>query len=109
MLPYSEACERNRGPILEVLREAFADRRRVVELGAGTGQHAVHFARNLRHLSWQPTDRGEYLDGLAARIAAEGPMLSMANLRTFLLGDSAILFKMNPGTMQWSGLRQLLI
>lgn len=38
-----------------------------------------------------------------ARIAAEGPMLSMANLRTFLLGDSAILFKMNPGTMQWSG------
>lgn len=73
MLPYSEACERNSGPILEVLREAFADRRRVVEIGAGTGQHAVHFARNLPHLTWQPTDRVEYLDGLAARIASEGP------------------------------------
>jgi SAM-dependent methyltransferase len=73
MLPYSEACERNRGPILEVLREAFADRRRVVEIGAGTGQHAVHFARNLSQLAWQPTDRAEYLAGLAARIAAEGP------------------------------------
>lgn len=73
MLPYSEACERNRGPILEVLRETFADRRRVVEIGAGTGQHAVHFARNLTHLTWQPTDRVEYLEGLAARIAAEGP------------------------------------
>jgi SAM-dependent methyltransferase len=73
MLPYSEACERNRGPILEVLREAFADRRRVVEIGAGTGQHAVHFARNLPQLAWQPTDRAEYLAGLAARIAAEGP------------------------------------
>jgi SAM-dependent methyltransferase len=72
MLPYSEACERNRGPILAVLREAFADRRRVVEVGAGTGQHAVHFAQNLPHLAWQPTDRAEYLAGLGARIAAEG-------------------------------------
>jgi SAM-dependent methyltransferase len=73
MLPYSEACERNKGPILEVLREAFGDRRRVVEIGAGTGQHAVHFTRNLPHLAWQPTDRPEHLAGLAARIAAEGP------------------------------------
>jgi len=72
LLPFSEACERNRAPILEVLREAFADRSHVVEIGAGTGQHAVHFARYLPHLSWQPTDRSEYLPGLAARIAAEG-------------------------------------
>ena len=73
MLPFSDACERNKDPILEVLRSAFADRRRVVEIGAGTGQHAVHFARQLPHLQWQPTDRAEYLPGLAARIAAEGP------------------------------------
>ena len=73
MLPFSEACERNKEPILAVLREAFADRRRVVEIGAGTGQHAVHFARHLPHLEWQPTDRAEWLEGLAARVAAEGP------------------------------------
>lgn len=73
MLPFSDASERNKEPILGVLREAFADRRRVVEIGAGTGQHAVHFARHLPHLAWQPTDRAEYLEGLAARIAAEGP------------------------------------
>jgi SAM-dependent methyltransferase len=73
LLPYSDACERNKGPILEVLRAAFADCRRVVEIGAGTGQHAVHFARHLPHLTWQPTDREEYLADLAARIAAEGP------------------------------------
>jgi hypothetical protein len=72
LLPFSESCERNKAPILEVLREVFADRSHVVEIGAGTGQHAVHFARLLPHLSWQPTDRGEYLPGLAARIAAEG-------------------------------------
>jgi cyclopropane fatty-acyl-phospholipid synthase-like methyltransferase len=71
-LPFSEACERNKAPILAVLREVFAGRTRVVEIGSGTGQHAVHFARHLPHLSWQPTDRREYLTGLAARIEAEG-------------------------------------
>lgn len=73
MLPFSEACERNKEPILAVLREAFADRRRVVEIGAGTGQHAVHFSRHLPRVAWQPTDRAEWLEGLAARVAAEGP------------------------------------
>lgn len=73
MLPFSDACERNKGPILEVLRTAFAGCARVVEIGAGTGQHAVHFARHLPHLSWQPTDRAEYLADLALRITAEGP------------------------------------
>ena len=72
-LPFSDACERNKGPILAVLRDAFAGRTRVVEIGAGTGQHAVHFARHLPQLEWQPTDRAEHLPGLAARIAAEGP------------------------------------
>ena len=73
MLPFSEACERNKEPILAVLREAFAERRRVVEIGAGTGQHAVHLARHLPQVAWQPTDRAEWLEGLGARVAAEGP------------------------------------
>lgn len=72
-LPFSDACERNKDPILAELREAFAGCARVIEIGAGTGQHAVHFARHLPHLAWQPTDRAEDLDGLAARIASEGP------------------------------------
>jgi len=73
MLPFSAACERNKQPILEKLRGALGRQRRVVEIGAGTGQHAVHFARGLPQLEWQPTDRAEYLPGLAARVAAEGP------------------------------------
>jgi SAM-dependent methyltransferase len=72
MLPFSEACERNKGPILEVLHTLFARCSSVVEIGSGTGQHAVHFARQLPHLAWQPTDRGEYLPGLAARIGQQG-------------------------------------
>jgi len=73
MLPFSEACERNKGPILEILTGAFAGSTRVLEIGSGTGQHAVHFASGLPHLAWQPSDRAGYLPGLAARIAEEGP------------------------------------
>lgn len=82
-LPFSEACERNKGPILAILSGALAGRRRVLEVGAGTGQHAVHFARHLPDVDWQPTDRAANLAALAARIAAEGP----PNLRAPLALD----------------------
>jgi cyclopropane fatty-acyl-phospholipid synthase-like methyltransferase len=72
MLPFSEACERNQGPILEVLRRSFANRSQVLEIGSGTGQHAVHFAAHLTHLTWHPTERLSQLPDLAARIHAEG-------------------------------------
>ncbi|MFN3593716.1 MAG: DUF938 domain-containing protein [Thiobacillaceae bacterium] len=62
--PYAPACERNRDPILAVLREHFADRRQVLEIGSGTGQHAVHFAAALPHLTWQTSDRPENLPGI---------------------------------------------
>jgi cyclopropane fatty-acyl-phospholipid synthase-like methyltransferase len=55
-----------------MLRDELAGSTRVLEIGSGTGQHAVHFARNLPHLVWQPTDRADYLPDLAARIAEEG-------------------------------------
>lgn len=64
--PFSAACERNRDPILAVLRDAFADRRRVLEIGSGTGQHAVYFAAALPHLAWQTSERAEALPGLQA-------------------------------------------
>ena len=72
MLPVSDACERNKEPILSVLRSCFADRRHVLEIGSGTGQHAVHFARHLPHLDWHPTEQLSYLPDLAARIRMEG-------------------------------------
>jgi SAM-dependent methyltransferase len=73
MLPFSEACERNKAPILEVLRGAFADRTRVLEIGSGTGQHAVHFATHLTHLAWYPTEQLAYLPDLGSRVRLEGP------------------------------------
>jgi len=72
MMPFSEACERNKGPILDVLRSVFADRSNVLEIGSGTGQHAVHFAAHLEHVTWHPTERLGGLPELTARIQAEG-------------------------------------
>jgi cyclopropane fatty-acyl-phospholipid synthase-like methyltransferase len=72
MLPFSEACERNKAPILEVLRVAYADRTQVLEIGSGTGQHAVHFAAHLTHLTWHPTEQLAYLADLASRVKLEG-------------------------------------
>ena len=67
--PFAPACERNREPILAVLRDHLADTRDVLELGSGTGQHAVHFARHLPHLRWQTSDRAEMLAGIALWLA----------------------------------------
>lgn len=64
MKPWSEACERNREPILGVLREAFAAARDVLEIGSGTGQHAVYFAQALPHLTWHTSDRAEHHAGI---------------------------------------------
>jgi|HubBroStandDraft_4_1064222.scaffolds.fasta_scaffold47860_2 cyclopropane fatty-acyl-phospholipid synthase-like methyltransferase len=62
--PHAPACDRNREPILAVLRRHFTDRRRVLEIGSGTGQHAVHFAAALPGLSWQTSDIEENLPGI---------------------------------------------
>jgi len=62
--PHAPATERNREPILGVLRAHFTDRRRVLEIGSGTGQHAVHFAKALPNLMWQSSDRADYLPGI---------------------------------------------
>ena len=55
--PYSQACENNKHPILEQLQRLLSSATSVLEIGSGTGQHAVHFAKALPHLQWQTSDR----------------------------------------------------
>ncbi|MCG9696814.1 DUF938 domain-containing protein [Shewanella sp. Isolate11] len=71
-LPFSQASENNKHAILEVLQASFANKNHILEIGSGTGQHAVHFAKHLSHLQWQPSDQQEYIESLAIRIALEG-------------------------------------
>lgn len=64
MKPYSEACERNREPILAILRRVLKDARKVIEIGSGTGQHAAYFAPALPHLVWVASDVAAHLPGI---------------------------------------------
>lgn len=55
-LPFSQACENNKKPILKVLKQELDDYHYVFEVGSGTGQHSVYFAPRLSHLQWQTSD-----------------------------------------------------
>ena len=71
-LPFSQACENNKQPILEVLRRHLQAGDEVLEIGSGTGQHAVCFVEQLDAVVWQPSDRRLGLGGLAERVVRIG-------------------------------------
>lgn len=78
----SPSVARNRDPILEVLRQVLPRAGKVLEIASGTGEHAVHFAAALPHLTWQPTDQDEYaLSSIAAHRATSGLPNLLAPLR----------------------------
>jgi cyclopropane fatty-acyl-phospholipid synthase-like methyltransferase len=83
MKQFSEACEENKQPILAVLEKEFAGCHSVLEIGSGTGQHAVFFASQLPHISWQPSD----LPASHASINAWCAESPLDNLRTPLTLD----------------------
>ena len=64
--PYSTACDYNRQPILEIIEVLFADCKDILEIGSGTGQHAVYFAEKLPHLVWHSSDLQENHAGIEA-------------------------------------------
>ena len=75
--PCWPACERNRDPILAVIQPLLEKSTTVLEIGSGTGQHAVYFAERMPHLEWQPSDQLEYHEGITQWVAESG----LANLR----------------------------
>ncbi len=79
------ATARNREPILAALVTRLPASGLVLELASGSGEHAVHFARALPHLDWQPTDLDP--DALAS-IAAWSAEAALPNLRAPLLLDA---------------------
>lgn len=62
--PFAQSSEDNKAVILEQLLTLLSDKNHVLEIGSGTGQHAVHFAAHLPHLIWQPTELEENISGI---------------------------------------------
>ena len=74
MKPFSAPSERNRAPILAILKRVFVERKRVLEIGSGTGQHAAYFAPELPHLVWQASDVADNLPDIRQWISDPAPI-----------------------------------
>ena len=82
-LPFAQSADQNKQVILQTVRPYFHGR--VLEIGSGTGQHAVYFAQQLPELDWQTSDLAANLDGIRARINES----DLQNLRAPLLLDTS--------------------
>lgn len=69
MKPFSESCEQNKHAIFDVLKKSFSTNKYILEIGSGTGQHAVFFAAQLPHLTWQPSEQTENIPGISSWLA----------------------------------------
>ena len=79
--PCSAAAERNKGPILDVLRRVLPEEGLVLEIASGTGQHVLHFAAALPEVTWQPTDADPEL---RERISASVGAANLSNVNAAL-------------------------
>lgn len=90
--PYAQACDRNRDPILSVLKKVLTDPGTLLEIGSGTGQHAVYFAEHLPHLKWKCSDLSENLSGMEQWVLEAGlPNLTMP-------------FELDVSSVEWEAL-----
>jgi len=78
MKPYSESCDQNRQPVLNVLKQEMAGRQRLLEIGSGTGQHAVYLAGEFPDMVWQTSEVPAMHEGIHAWLAEDG---TPANVR----------------------------
>jgi len=72
MKQYSAACDQNKDPILKVIKPLLSNTKSVLEVGSGTGQHCVYFAKELPYLTWQASDQAMYLPSVSAWIDEAG-------------------------------------
>lgn len=116
MKPYSEACEQNKAPILAVLREELARAEHVLEIGSGTGQHALHFAAGLPHLIWVASELPVHHEGILAwfREAGlpnlEGPLSLDVDQPEWPLGQVDAVFSANTAhIMHWPSVQNMFV
>lgn len=108
MKPYSQASENNKQAILSVLKRILADASHVLEIGSGTGQHALYFAEHLPHLFWQTSDLVQNHSGISSWLATAsttnlGPPIELsASTRPWPIGEADAVFSANTlHIMSW--------
>ncbi len=67
---FSPSSERNKDPILEKLKTHLQNSSSVLEIGSGSGQHAIHFTKHLKHLDWQCSELPDFLNALNDNISS---------------------------------------
>ena len=69
---FSQAADNNKTPILNTLSEWLSNDELVLEIGSGSGQHAIHIAKALQKIRWQPTEHPSALQSLINNISSFG-------------------------------------
>ncbi len=113
--PFSQACANNCAPIFSVLETLLIDKHQLLEIGSGTGQHAVYFAEHLPHVQWQTSDLAVNHDGINAWIKAysgsnvQSPIeLDVVNTDWGIQADAV--FSANTAhIMSWPVAQQMLV
>ena len=114
MKPFADSSEQNKIPILEVIKQYFQSVKSVLEIGSGTGQHAVYFAEQCPHLTWIASDQAEYHAGIqqwideSAQTNLQGPLLLDVNQECWPLKETDAIFSANTvHIMSWSSVENM--
>ena len=114
MKPYAESSEQNKAPILSVLKRHCSEAKTVLEIGSGTGQHAVFFAEQFPKLTWYASDQLEYHDGIQMWLSESslqnisGPLLLDVNQNDWPLKEADLVFSANTvHIMDWASVESM--
>ncbi|MCK4864667.1 MAG: DUF938 domain-containing protein [Gammaproteobacteria bacterium] len=114
MKPSAESSEQNKIPIYETLKGFFHDVDTVLEIGSGTGQHAVFFAKQFPHLTWIASDQAQYHAGISMWLQdaglgnTQGPLLLDVNQIEWPLQQTAAVFSANTvHIMGWPSVEKM--
>lgn len=114
MKPFSESSEQNKIPIFTALQQYYHNIETVLEIGSGTGQHAVFFAQQFSNLTWFSSDQAEYLEGIkmwlndSALKNIQGPLLLDVNQKNWPVKQMDAVFSANTvHIMGWPSVKNM--
>ena len=114
MKPFAESSEQNKVPIYAVLKKFYHDVETVLEIGSGTGQHAVFFAEQFPHLIWMTSDLAQYHEGIQIWLQesklnnTQGPLLLDVNQENWPVQQTYAVFSANTvHIMGWSSVEKM--